>query len=63
MRGRNEALDTEMRDAVKNAIDAISAIPEPFEKNARGQEARNAVKVVGEDLVATLEKVYSELSK
>ena len=63
VRGRNEALDTEMRDAVKNAIDAISAIPEPFEKNARGPEARNAVKVVGEDLVATLEKVYSELSK
>lgn len=52
-----------MRAAIDNAISAIAAIPEPFALNAAGAEAANAVEVVGDNLVATLEKVYSELSK
>lgn len=63
IRSVNPALDTEMRTAVDNAIAAIAAIPEPFAKNARTQAAANAVKVTGTDLVGTLEKVYSHLSK
>lgn len=59
----NPDLDKEVRDAISKAIDAISAIPEPYEKNARGAEAQAAVKIVGTDLVDTLEKVYSELAK
>ncbi len=52
-----------MRAAIDNAISAIAATPEPFALNAAGAEAANAVEVVGDNLVATLEKVYSELSK
>ena len=52
-----------MRTAIDNAISAIAAIPEPFALNASGQEAANAVEVVGDHLVETLEKVYSELSR
>lgn len=63
IRSVNPALDAEMRTAVDNAIAAIAAIPEPFAKNARTQAAANAVKVTGTDLVGTLEKVYSHLSK
>lgn len=59
----NPALDKGVRDAIAKAIEAISAIPEPFEKNARGAEAQAAVKIVGTDLVDILEKVYSELAK
>ena len=54
---------SDMRAAIDNAISAIAAIPEPFALNAAGAEAANAVEVVGDNLVATLEKVYSELSK
>ncbi len=63
VRSVNPALDSEMRAAIDNAISAIAAIPEPFALNAAGAEAANAVEVVGDNLVATLEKVYSELSK
>lgn len=59
----NPTLDKEVREAIEKAITAISAIPEPFEKNARGAQAQAAVKAVGTDLVDTLEKVYSELAK
>lgn len=58
----NPSLDAEMRTAIDNSIKAIGAIPEPFAKNARSQAATNAVKVTGTDLVATLEKVYSQLA-
>lgn len=57
------ALDTELRNAINEAINAINAIPEPFAKNATGAEATNAVKVVGSDLVDTLEKVYNLLGQ
>lgn len=63
IRSVNPALDTEMRTAIDNAIAAIAAIPEPFALNASGPEAANAVEVVGDHLVETLEKVYSELSR
>ncbi|MCM1355205.1 MAG: hypothetical protein NC212_02225 [Staphylococcus sp.] len=59
----NPGLDAEMREAIDNAIDAIGRIPEPFAKNARSAAATNAVKVTGTDLLDTLEKVYSQLSK
>lgn len=59
----NPALDTELKTAIDDAITAIAAIPEPFAKNATGPEAENAVKVVGQDLVKSLEKVFSALSK
>lgn len=63
IRSVNPSLDTELRNALATSISAIAAIPEPFALNATGAEAAKAVEVVGEDLVATLEKVYSELSK
>lgn len=63
IRSVNPSLDTELRVALETSIAAIAAIPEPFALNATGAAAANAVEVVGEDLVATLEKVYSELSK
>ncbi|MGM9841832.1 MAG: imelysin family protein [Candidatus Limisoma sp.] len=59
----NPALDTEVRSQIQKAIAAIQAIPEPFAKTATGPEADNAVTVVGTDLVDTLEKVMTELSK
>ncbi len=59
----NPDLDTELRTAINNAINAISAIPEPFAKNATGATAGNAVTVVGTDLVDVLEDVYAQLGK
>jgi hypothetical protein len=59
----NPALDTELREAITKSINAIGAIPEPFAQTASGAEAANAVTVVGTDLVNTLNKVYSQLSK
>lgn len=59
----NPTLDAELRDAIEKSIDAIAQIPEPFAKNASSAAATNAVKVTGTDLVNTLEKVFSQLSK
>ena len=59
----NPDLDKRVRQGIEDAKTAISAIPEPLTKNAKGEEARNAVKVVGEDLVSLLEEVYSNLNK
>jgi hypothetical protein len=59
----NPSLDTEMREAITKAISTIGAIPEPFAQTASGSEAATAVTVVGTDLVNTLNKVYSQLSK
>lgn len=59
----NPNLDSKVKEQIQTAIDAISAIPEPFAKNATGTAADNAVTVVGTDLVDVLEEVYSELSK
>lgn len=53
----NPDLDTELRNAIADAISAISAIPEPFAKHATEAAAGNAVEVVGTDLREVLEKV------
>jgi predicted lipoprotein len=58
----NPTLNSEVSTAIDNAINAIDAIPEPFAKNANTQAAKNAVTVVGTDLVNTLNKVYTQLS-
>lgn len=59
----NPTLDAKVRKAIEDAITAISAIPEPFAKNATGAAATNAVKVVGTDLVDTLQEAYQEILK
>ncbi len=59
----NPDLDARVIAAINDAITAISAIPEPFAKNAAGTVAGNAVTVVGEDLVDVLEEVYQQILK
>lgn len=59
----NPALDTEVKEKIAAAQAAIKAIPEPFALNAKSEVAENAVKVVGTDLVKTLEKVAEQLAK
>jgi predicted lipoprotein len=59
----NSDLDSRVRTAIDNAITSISAIPEPFAKNATGTAAGNAVKVVGTDLVDVLEEAYQQVLK
>ncbi len=59
----NPDLDARVRAAIENAITAISAIPEPFAKNASGAAAGNAVTVVGSDLVDVLEEAYQQVLK
>jgi hypothetical protein len=59
----NPDLDARVRAAIENAITAISAIPEPFAKNATGTVAGNAVTVVGTDLVDILEEAYQQVLK
>ena len=63
IKGVNPELDTKMHTAIDNAIAAISAIPEPFNKTASSAEAKKAVTVVGTDLVDVLNEVYSQLAK
>jgi hypothetical protein len=59
----NPDLDARVQAAIENAITAISAIPEPFAKNASGAAAGNAVTVVGTDLVSVLEEAYQQVLK
>jgi predicted lipoprotein len=59
----NPDLDQRVRTAIDDAITAISAIPEPFAKNASGAAAGNAVTVVGTDLVNVLEEAYQQVLK
>ena len=59
----NPTLDAKVRKQIDDAISAIEQIPEPFAKNATGAAATNAVKVVGTDLVGTLEEAYQEIVK
>lgn len=58
----NPALDTKIRADIENAIAKIGLIPEPFRKNATGNEAETAIKACN-DLVSTLSKVMTELTK
>ncbi|MGM9735001.1 MAG: imelysin family protein [Candidatus Cryptobacteroides sp.] len=59
----NPDLDTRVRNMLDKAVEAISAIPEPFALYATSAAADNAVSVVGTDLVNVLEEVYSGLSR
>ncbi|MCM1369501.1 MAG: hypothetical protein NC204_03920 [Candidatus Amulumruptor caecigallinarius] len=59
----NPDLDAKLKNQINQAITAIGAIREPFAKNANSAEARNAVKVVGTDLVEVLNEVYTSLSR
>lgn len=57
-------LDTRVKTAIKKAIETIQAIPEPFTKSAKtSAKAKEAVTVVGTDLVDVLEEVNQALSK
>ncbi len=57
-------LDTKVKASIQAAIDIIGKIPEPFAKNAStNADAKEAVTVVGTDLVKTLEEVAQALSK
>lgn len=55
--------DAKLKDAIQKAIASIKAIPEPFAKNTNTAAAREAVTVVGTDLVKVLEEVNQVLSK
>lgn len=63
IKGVNPALDAKLKEAIREAINAIEAIPEPFAKNATGVEATVAVEIVGSDLVDVLEEIYQQLGR
>ena len=59
----NPELNSKVKSLIESCMAAIEKIPEPFAKSALSQEADDAVKIVGTDLVNLLENVMSELSK
>ena len=59
---QNKDVDAEMRTAVDNAIAAIRAIPEPFYENAQSAAAKEAVEVVGTNLVDAIQAVHRVLT-
>lgn len=63
VKAQNSALDTRVRKAIDDAIAAISAIPEPFAKNAMGEAAGKAVSATGDDLVSVLEEVHTLITR
>ena len=63
VKAQNSALDTRVRQAIDDAIAAISAIPEPFAKHATGDAAEKAVKATGDDLVSVLEEVHTLITR
>ena len=54
--------DTEVRNAINNAIAAIEVIPEPFAKTASGPLAEAAMEAAGTTLVSALEKANKIIS-
>ena len=62
VRSKNAAADQAVRDAIENAIAAISKIREPFAKTATSAEAEAAVKATGDTLVAALEQAMSVIT-
>lgn len=58
----NPSLDTKVHTLIQESKTAISAIPEPFAKNAGSSTTKNAIDKVNE-LVTALEDVASELAK
>ena len=63
VKSRDANLDARLRKAIEDAITAISAIPEPFAKNATGTAAAKAVTVTGDDLVSVLEEVQTLITR
>ncbi|MDE7336083.1 MAG: hypothetical protein K2N10_07225, partial [Muribaculaceae bacterium] len=59
----NPAADTEVREAIANAIAAIELIPEPFAKNATGALSESAMKAAGSTLVDALEKAMNAITR
>ena len=55
--------DAAVRYAISNAITAIEAVPEPFEKNATGALAATAMEAAGSTLVDALEDANSVLTR
>ena len=55
--------DAAVRNAISNAITAIEAVPEPFEKNATGALAATAMEAAGSTLVDALEDANSVLTR
>lgn len=58
----NPAADTEVREAIANAIAAIELIPEPFAKHAAGALSEDAIKATGGTLVDALEKAMNAVT-
>lgn len=56
-------VDTEVREAIANAITAIELIPEPFVKNAGGALSQAAIKATGETLVDALENAMNVVTR
>lgn len=54
----NTDLDSQVKDAIANAANAIQAIPQPFRNNINSNEARSAMDVCG-DLTSILENLKS----
>ncbi len=59
----NPTADSEVRQAIENAIAAIVLIPEPFAKNATGAQGEAAMKAAGETLVNALEKAMNAITR
>ena len=59
----NPDVDTEVREAIENAINAISLVPEPFAKHATDKVSEDAMKAAGETLVDALEKAMTIISR
>lgn len=58
----NPTLDTDVRNAIQNAIDKIGLIPEPFTKNAQTQTTKDAIDACNA-LMDQLNKVNTQLGK
>ncbi len=63
VKAQNSALDTRVRQAIDDATEAISAIPEPFAKHATCDAAEKAMKATGDDLVSVLEEVHTLITR
>lgn len=57
------ALDTRVRKAIDDAIAAIQAIPEPFDKSAGSEAAGKAVTATGTDLADVLGEVNTLITR
>ena len=63
MKKHDAALDTRMRKAIDDAIAAIKAIPEPFDKSAGSEAAGKAVTATGTDLADVLGEVNTLITR